>query len=149
MVFFIVTAILVLDRLTKIFFVHSLQTGQPVPVIKNFFYLTLVYNRGAAFGILKGQTVFFVAATVLAAVLILYQIKKASTAQRTALSLILAGALGNLVDRMMFGCVIDFLDVHIHPHFYWPVFNVADSAITIGACMLAWLLLRRSNPIKS
>jgi len=62
--------------------------------------------------------------------------------EKFALSLILAGAVGNLIDRVIYGYVIDFIDIHIEPYFYWPVFNVADSAITIGACMLVCVLLR-------
>jgi signal peptidase II len=68
--------------------------------------------------------------------------------EKAALGLILAGAIGNLIDRILFGHVIDFIDIHIEPVFYWPVFNVADSAITLGACMLGWLLLRQSFTLK-
>jgi signal peptidase II len=148
MIFIIVTAILVFDRLTKLFFVQSLSAGQTIPVIKGFFYLTLVYNRGAAFGILKNQIPFFILATSIAIFFIIFHIKKSSSLEKVALGLILAGAIGNLIDRIFFGYVIDFIDVHMEPVFYWPVFNVADSAITVGACILGWLLLRRSLPVK-
>jgi signal peptidase II len=148
MIFIIVTAILVFDRLTKLFFVQSLSAGQTIPVIKGFFYFTLVYNRGAAFGMLKNQIPFFILATSIAIFFIIFHIKKSSSLEKAALGLILAGAIGNLIDRIFFGHVIDFIDIHIDPVFYWPVFNIADSAITVGACILGWLLLRQSLPIK-
>lgn len=148
MIFIIVTAIIVIDRLTKLFFMQSLSAGQTIPVIKGFLYFTLVYNRGAAFGILKNQIPFFILTTAIAIFFILFYLKKSSSLEKAALGLILAGAIGNLIDRIFFGCVIDFIDVHIEPVFYWPVFNVADSAITVGACILGWLLLRRSLPVK-
>jgi signal peptidase II len=141
MTFIIVIAILIVDRLTKLLFVQSLAAGASIPVIKGFFNLTLVYNRGAAFGMLKDQIPFFVLTSCAAIFFILFHIRKSTRLERAALGLILAGAIGNLIDRIFLGHVIDFLDFHIAPFFYWPVFNVADSAITVGACMLGWLLL--------
>ena len=148
MIFIIVSAILVLDRLTKLFFVQSLASGSSIPVIKDFFHFTLVYNRGAAFGIFKDQLPFFILTSVIAIFFILFHLKKSTAMEKLALGFILAGAIGNLIDRVFLGYVIDFLDFHVEPYFYWPVFNVADSAITIGACMLGWLLLRQSIPLK-
>jgi signal peptidase II len=148
MIFFIVLAILACDRLTKLIFVHSLSAGESVPVIKGFLNFTLVYNRGAAFGMLKNQIPFFILTSVIAVFFILFHMKKSAAMEKCALSLILAGALGNLIDRVFLGHVIDFIDIHVEPYFYWPVFNIADSAITIGACMLGWLLLRPAIPSK-
>jgi signal peptidase II len=148
MIFIIVFAILALDRLTKLFFVHSLAAGDSIPVIKGYFHFTLVYNRGAAFGMLKDQIPFFILTSGIAIFFILLNFKKSTASEKLALGLILAGAIGNLVDRIFLGYVIDFLDFHVAPHFYWPVFNIADSALTIGACMLGWLLLRPSIPLK-
>jgi len=142
MIFIIVPAILVLDRLTKLFFVQSLAAGASIPVIKGFFHFTLVYNRGAAFGVLKNQIPFFILTSVIAIFIILFHLRKSPAIEKAALGFILAGAVGNLIDRIFLGYVIDFLDFHVAPFFYWPVFNIADSAITIGACMLGWLLLR-------
>jgi signal peptidase II len=148
MILLIISSILVLDRLTKAFFTHMLSPGNSIAVIKGFFSFTLVYNRGAAFGMLKDQLPFFILTSVAAILFIIFHLKKSTALEKTALALVLAGAVGNLIDRVFLGYVIDFIDVHIEHVFYWPVFNVADSAITIGACMLGWLLLRPAIPIK-
>jgi signal peptidase II len=145
MICIIVFAILVLDRLTKLFFVQILAAGGSIPVIKGFFHFTLVYNRGAAFGMLRDQIPFFILTSVIAIFFILFHFKKSTAWEKLSLGLILAGAIGNLCDRIFLGYVIDFLDFHVAPYFYWPVFNIADSAITIGACMLGWSLLRPST----
>ena len=139
MIFIIVLVILSLDRLSKFAITSVLLPNQSVPVIKGIFNLTLVYNKGAAFGILKGQVPLFIFASIFAAILIYYNLSKNRLDRRCNLSLalILSGALGNLIDRVFFGHVIDFLDFRI-----WPVFNVADSAITVGAVLLGWTLLK-------
>lgn len=142
MVVFIVAIILVSDRLTKILFSQMLSAGGSVPVIKGLFNLTLVHNRGAAFGMFRDQAPLFILTSVVAVLFILFHLKKSTVLEKCALSLILAGAVGNLIDRVFYGYVVDFIDIHVEPYFYWPVFNVADSAITVGACMLGWLLLR-------
>jgi len=138
MAFIIVVAIIFLDQLTKFVTVRSLSLNHPVSVIKGIFSLTLVHNRGAAFGILKNQVPLFVITSIIAVILIYSELKsnRHRLTYSIALSLILAGALGNLIDRVLFGYVIDFLDFHV-----WPVFNVADSAITVGAVMLGWTLI--------
>ena len=115
-----------------------------MPLIKGVFHLTLIHNRGAAFGILKNQTPFFIFVSILAVILIYSALRnnknKKYSFHNVSLVLILAGALGNLIDRLRFGYVIDFLDLRI-----WPVFNVADSAITIGAILLGWSILITRN----
>lgn len=132
-----------LDFVTKAFISSAMALHETFPVIGGFFNITYVRNPGAAFGFLSDaspgfRSVFFVAVTCLAIILVLYYIVK-STAEEPrvilSLSLILSGALGNLVDRVRFGEVIDFIDVYIGSH-HWPAFNVADSAITIGAFLL-------------
>lgn len=142
MTFIIVTFILSLDQFTKFLARKNLLLDNPLPVIKNFFYLTLVHNRGAAFGILKNQVYFFVITSIVAIGWIWFSLKNKEHEQpfifNLALNLILAGGLGNLIDRLAFGYVIDFMDIHISSRFYWPVFNVADSAITVGAVLLGW-----------
>jgi len=138
MIFIIVAAIIVFDQLAKYIAVQSLSLNHPVCVIKGIFFLTLVHNRGAAFGILKNQVPLFIITSAIAVLLIYSELKsnRHRKAYSIALSLILAGALGNLIDRVIFGYVIDFLDFH-----FWPVFNVADSAITVGALILGWTLI--------
>ena len=125
--------ILSLDQLTKFLAGAALTLNQSLPVINGIFNLTLIHNRGAAFGILKNQVPFFIFASLIAIFLIYKNIKAHghNFSYNLALGLILSGAIGNLIDRVIFGYVIDFLDFRI-----WPVFNVADSAITIGAAII-------------
>ncbi len=106
-------------------------------VIKDFFYITYAENTGAAFSILRGQRWFFVTmALVVSALIIYYIIKhKPKTLEKISLQLILAGAIGNVIDRVVYGYVIDFLDFYIFGYDF-PVFNIADSCITIGAILL-------------
>lgn len=144
MVFIIVSVIFFLDRLTKFFAVSNLSLHRTVPVIENVFHFTLVFNRGAAFGILKNQILLFIFTSLCAIVLICFQLRKnrnkKNTLQTLSLSFILAGAVGNLVDRLFLGYVIDFLDFRI-----WPVFNIADSAITIGVIALGYSVIKKGR----
>ena len=142
MIFIILTSVIFLDQTTKFFATKFLQLNTPVVFIKNFLNLTLVHNHGAAFGIFKNQLFLFIFISILAIALIFYNLrnKKNSTIFKLSLSLILGGAIGNLIDRLRFGFVIDFLDLRI-----WPVFNLADSVITIAAILLTWELLFRKN----
>ncbi|MDI6605862.1 MAG: signal peptidase II [Candidatus Omnitrophota bacterium] len=144
MIFIIVLIILSLDQFTKFIFNRNLTAGISLPVMKNIFYLTLVHNRGAAFGILKNQTYLFIFTSIFAIILIYFGLKeqrrKRLSVYVLSLALILAGAIGNLIDRLSFGYVIDFLDLRI-----WPVFNIADAAITIGAVLLGWSVLREKR----
>jgi signal peptidase II len=135
----IVLAVLSLDQLTKFLATRYISPQQSLAIVKDVFHLTLVFNRGAAFGILRNQVPFFILTSLLAIVLICFNLKDARYGRlyRISLALILAGAAGNLIDRIIFGHVIDFLDFRI-----WPVFNIADSAISIGTVMLAWCILR-------
>jgi signal peptidase II len=138
MVFVIVLLIISLDQLSKFFICKYFLLNSPIAVIKGIFYLTRVHNRGAAFGILKNQTPLFIFTSLLAVVMI-YRCLKENRHKRiyiVSLSLILAGAIGNLIDRLAFGYVIDFLDFRI-----WPVFNIADSSITVGVALLCWQIL--------
>lgn len=137
----IIALILLLDWLTKFLATKNLLLNQSVPVIKGIFHITLIHNRGAAFGILKDQTPLFIFTSIFAIILIYFGLK--NTRQRSpsiykiSLTLILGGALGNLIDRLFLGYVIDFLDFRV-----WPVFNVADSMITIGAILLGYSICK-------
>lgn len=119
-------------------------------VIDGFFNITSVRNPGAAFGFLAGapplfRAVFFIAVTVGAIVLILYYLRISMIDDYPiilSLSLIFSGAAGNLIDRVRFGEVVDFLDVYAGSY-HWPAFNVADSAITVGATVMIFAILRR------
>src|SRR5579871_1711438 len=135
------------DQLTKIA-VHKVFAYGVSHEITPFFNLILVYNRGAAFSFLAmaggWQRWAFTALGVIAALVICYLLKRHSGQKMfcTALALILGGALGNVIDRLMYGHVIDFLDFHAGG-WHWPAFNLADSAITIGAILLVIDELRR------
>ncbi|MCX5697793.1 MAG: signal peptidase II [Candidatus Omnitrophica bacterium] len=138
MILIIVIIVLALDQLTKFVAANTLILNNPACVIKGVFCFTLVHNRGAAFGILQNQTLLFIATSIIAIVLIYLNLKKSKACSwyNISLGLILSGAIGNFLDRIIFGYVIDFLDFRI-----WPVFNVADSAITVGAVLLGWHIL--------
>jgi len=139
--FIIAPVVLFFDQLSKFIVISNLSLNQSIPLIKGIFHLTLVYNRGAAFGILKNQLPLFIFTSLTAIILIYLNYKKnkekESFCYNLSLGLILAGALGNLIDRIFLGYVIDFLDFRI-----WPVFNIADSAITVGAFLLAYSMLK-------
>ena len=142
MILIIITSVIFLDQLTKFLAIRFLQLNTPVSLINNFLYLTLVHNRGAAFGMFKNQLFMFVLISIFAIVLIFLYLKAKNNSllSTISLSMILAGAIGNLIDRLRFGFVIDFLDFRI-----WPVFNLADSAITLAAIFLTWELLFKKN----
>lgn len=127
----IVAVVIIFDQLTKLAITTSMEIGQSITVINNFLYITYVRNPGAAFGLLPYQTLFFILITLVVAVLIIYYYRILSDNHkwlRYGLALQLGGALGNLIDRISGGYVVDFIDFKIWP----PVFNLADSAIVIG-----------------
>ena len=144
MCYLIATFILFLDQLSKLCAQKFILQGSSIPIAKNIFHLTLVYNTGAAFGVLGRHSYLFVAVSLLAVVVINYFLLKKSnilnSAERIALSFIMGGTLGNLIDRVRLGYVTDFLDFRV-----WPVFNLADSFITIGAFVLGWAILRAAK----
>lgn len=129
--------ILLLDQLTKFLVIRNLNLHESIPVFKGVISITLVHNRGAAFGIFKDKFYFFVVISVITIIAIYFILRKnkGNKLFSFSLSMILGGALGNLIDRVFSGHVIDFLDFHI-----WPVFNIADSAITLGTIILGWLV---------
>lgn len=137
------------DQFAKFAAVHYLAVNKAVAVTP-FFNLVLVYNSGAAFSILSDaagwQRLLFIAIAMGAAVWIVYLLRKYPHHRlfALALSLVLAGAVGNVIDRIWIGAVIDFLDFHAFGY-HWPAFNVADSAITCGAALLIWDALRPSH----
>jgi signal peptidase II len=142
MIFIIVSTVILLDQITKFLALRFLQLNTPVPLIKNFLNLTLVHNRGAAFGFFQNQLLLFVLVSFFAIGLIFYNLKNKTNSiiLKLSLSLILGGCVGNLIDRLRFGFVVDFLDLRV-----WPVFNIADSVITIAALFLTWELLFNKN----
>ncbi len=149
----VLAAIVVIgDQLTKLWMVRLLET-KPVITLNAFLNLVLAYNKGAAFSFLASasgwQRWFFTAVSLVAVVFILYFMRK-NAGQKLfcwAFSLILGGAIGNLIDRVLYGQVTDFIDFHVGT-WHWPAFNVADSAITIGAILFVLDELRRVNRSK-
>jgi signal peptidase II len=136
-------AVVALDQLSKWLALAFLTGKGPVGILPclNF---TLVYNRGAAFGFLSQasgwQNAFFIVVALLASAYVIYLLRRLDRGNRwtaAGLVLILGGALGNLIDRLVHGHVLDFIDVY-YGAWHWPAFNIADSAITIGAVLLIW-----------
>lgn len=133
--------IMVLDQITKYIVEQRIRMFEVIPVLPGFFNLTRVRNKGAAFSVLSTapdvfRIAFFVTVTLAAVVVIALLIRK--THERVlvfAFSLIMGGALGNVIDRLRFGEVVDFIQWYYKSH-YWPSFNVADSAITAGVVLL-------------
>ncbi len=131
--------VLVADVLTKMWVMGSFALYETRPVIPGFFNLTYVTNTGAAFGFLAGEParwrhLFFVAVALVALAALFYafrEYRNRGVLYGPAISLVAAGAVGNLADRLRFGAVIDFLDFYLGSY-HWPAFNVADSAITVG-----------------
>lgn len=145
--------IMVIDQITKYLVLQNFTIHKVVEVTA-FFNLVLVYNPGAAFSFLSDaagwQRWFFIAIAFAASVWIVYLLRRypGQTLFCLALSLVLAGALGNVIDRILFGAVVDFLDFHAYG-WHWPAFNVADSAITCGAALLIWDGFRPQKPAES
>lgn len=141
--------LLILDQLTKIIAKNSLFEGVSQPVT-SFLNWTLVYNSGAAFSFLAQaggwQRWFFTGVGIFAALIMIWLIRKNShqTIFSLALSLVLSGAIGNVIDRIIYGAVVDFVDVH-YMGWHWPAFNIADSAITIGVILLIVDEIKRVN----
>ena len=144
---------LVIDQAVKLYIDRSMQLYDSIPLIENFFNITYVRNRGAAFSFLSEASwrlPFFMAVSVVAAVVILVAFRKLRDDQRLAqisLAMIFSGAIGNLIDRVRLGEVIDFLDVHWYRH-HWPAFNVADSLICVGVFLLALDMLLEEKRLK-
>ncbi len=148
-------SIIVLDQITKIWVEKNFKLHESVIVIDGYFSFTYILNPGAAFGFLgnQGETFrmfFFGIVSVIALILLglfFRDTEKEDTVALTAISMLFGGAIGNMIDRVRLGEVIDFLDFYIGEH-HWPAFNVADSAITVGISLLMIHLFfpKKENP---
>jgi|RhiMethySRZTD1v2_1073278.scaffolds.fasta_scaffold63150_5 signal peptidase II len=149
-----VGAVVVCDQITKLYvdavmLPHHMWPHQSIPVIENYVRITYVRNPGVAFGLFSQVDPRIVRPFLLGlsavAVLVIILIYRGTPADRVlvrlAFSLVLGGAIGNLIDRLRFNEVIDFLDVHWYHYYHWPAFNIADAAITVGVTLLCWDLL--------
>jgi signal peptidase II len=150
----ILAALVILaDRLSKLWIIHNLPAGHAITVIPRVFRITHVLNTGAAFSLFEGSKnpyivrnalIGFSLIAVIAVLAMLWRTGRRLTVSTVAFALILGGALGNLYDRAVLHFVVDFLEVHIGTY-HWPDFNIADSAIVIGACLLMLEALRPSK----
>ena len=144
----IAPVVIVIDQWTKLIVDKNMLLYQSIEVLENFFHITYIRNKGAAFGILSGADAslripFFLGVSFIAIAVIIYALKThkgESPIFPVALSLILGGAIGNMIDRVRMGEVIDFLDAHWYQH-HWPAFNIADSAITVGMGFLIFQMI--------
>ncbi len=150
------TWILVVDQWTKYLVQQKLPLYRKIEVIRGFFNLTHVRNTGGAFGVFGGEKggiggVLFIVVSLLATSVIVFLFSKVKEQEKTlalSLSLVLSGAVGNLIDRVRYGEVVDFLDIYISSY-HWPAFNIADSAICIGIALMALELLFKDKKFLS
>lgn len=131
--------LLILDQWSKYFVMENMDLGQSVPLIKNVFHLTYIINPGAAFGLFANQQLFFIFVALVVLLSGLWGIQKFSGRYEKlfvyGVAVFISGAVGNLIDRIRFAGVVDFLDFRI-----WPIFNLADIGIVCGAALLGWIL---------
>ena len=145
--------IVVLDQITKTIILNSLELYHSIKIIPGFFNITHIHNPGGAFGFLANQSsavrvIVFLFVSILALGFILYFYHKTPETHKmlaTGFALIFGGAIGNLIDRVRFGTVVDFLDVYIK-NLHWPAFNIADSAITIGMGVFVYHIVAKKMP---
>ncbi len=145
---FIIILIAVADQLSKLFITQHFRLGEVLVVIPHLFNITFIVNHGAAFGMMAAQTSWWLdmlllwvpLAVCIWLVVLLWQARYQPRIFGVSYSLILGGAIGNLIDRCRSGLVVDFIQVHWQEH-YFPAFNVADSAISIAAALIIWQIL--------
>ena len=136
---------LLLDRLSKIWALNSLKENNGIVLIKDFFKLEYLENRGAAFGIMQNKLIFLALFTFLIIAGMIYYLikyKPKSIFQRLSFAFIISGALGNLFDRVFYKYVVDFILVHYKDIYYFPTFNVADMLVVIGTVILAICIVK-------
>ena len=130
----LVVLIVVLDQLSKSYIQANMKLGESIPIVPDVFHITYILNPGAAFGLFANQTFFFIALAVAMMLAVIYfypAIKRESAWMKVGIGLLVGGAIGNLVDRIQIGKVVDFFDFRI-----WPIFNVADIGIVCGALII-------------
>lgn len=145
--------LLTLDQWTKLLVISKFRLGETLPILEGYFNLTYVRNTGAAFGIFSQadptfRIPFFILIPLIALVAIIYVFRKIRSDDlrlSVALSLVISGAIGNLIDRIRWGYVVDFLDFHWQYQYHFPAFNVADSSICIGVGLLSLDLLKQTS----
>ncbi|MDR6124254.1 signal peptidase II [Bacillus sp. SLBN-46] len=142
--------VILLDQITKWLIVSKMNLGDSIPIIDNILYITSHRNRGAAWGILQGQMWLFYVITIIVIVAIMYYMQKAAKGKwllGVSLALMLGGAIGNFIDRVVRKEVVDFIHTYIFTYNF-PVFNIADSALVIGVVVLMIQMLREERESK-
>jgi len=142
--FLLAGGILALDQITKAIVMASMSQNQSITVLGNLFRITYIHNPGAAFGLHIAPSTFHAVFNAVASIVISYflvTLPKKEYWPRIALALVLAGALGNLVDRLRIGEVIDFIQVGLSDRLIWPIFNVADMGVSTGVVLLMLFFL--------
>lgn len=145
MVLLIIFLGLIADRVTKLWALKALKDGSDVVIIKNIFSFSYLENRGAAFGILQNKVVFLAILTIamtIAMIFYIYKFKPQSRLLKASLALIIAGAIGNLYDRIFYKYVVDFILLHYKDVYYFPTFNVADMLVVFGTIILAFCIIK-------
>lgn len=141
LVLWIVAATIIIDQLTKFLVVKYMTIGQSISIIDHFLYITSHRNEGAAWGILQGKMLFFYVVTLIVIGVVILWIRRLDVKKEKllviALSLILGGAIGNFIDRVMYQHVVDFINTYIFGYDF-PIFNIADSALCIGVFLMAF-----------
>lgn len=135
----------IIDQISKILIIKYIDINNSIELIKNFFYLTYTHNEGAAFSILTGQRIFLILIAITILVILFNYIRKnkiKNKVETLAFSLIIGGSLGNLIDRIVRGFVVDFLDFKILGYNY-PIFNLADTFIVVGVFLLFIFVFRK------
>ena len=137
----------IVDQISKILVVKLIDINHSIEIIKNFFYLTYTHNTGAAFSILTGQRIFLILIAVVILIILFNHIRKNKVKEKLEIlsfSLIIGGSLGNLIDRIVRGYVVDFVDIKIFGYDF-PVFNIADTFIVIGVFLLLIETIRKER----
>jgi len=146
-IIYISILLLLIDQISKVLVVKLIDINSSIELIKNFFYLTYTHNTGAAFSILMGKRIFLILIAVVILIAIFNYLRKnkiESKVEKIAFSLVIGGSIGNLLDRIVRGYVIDFLDFKIFGYNF-PIFNLADTFIVIGVFLLLIITLTRKE----
>lgn len=138
---------IIIDQVSKIIVVNNLTNNKSIEVIKSFFYLTYTNNKGAAFSILTGRRILLILVALIVIGVLIYYVRKnkiEGKVNKIALSLVIGGSIGNLIDRILRGAVVDFLDFKIFGYNY-PIFNLADTFIVLGVFLLLISMFRKDK----
>lgn len=145
MIYLILFLGILLDRITKIWAINMLKNSNDIIVIKNLFTFSYVENKGAAFGIFQNKTIFLALITLIVVISMIYYLfkfKPQSKILKLSISLVIAGAVGNLIDRFYYTYVVDFIQLHYKDVYYFPNFNIADMLVVFGTIILGVCIVK-------